>query len=83
MQTNHHEHRPGGLAAPSLPDAERLLRLDDVLQRVGLGRTKWFGLVRAGIAPRPIKIGRAVAWPATEVQAFIRSSIEASRGGAR
>jgi len=64
-------------------DWVRLMRLPDVLENVGLGRTAWFNLVRAGVAPRPIRIGRAVAWPSNEVQAFIHSRIAQGRGGAR
>jgi predicted DNA-binding transcriptional regulator AlpA len=61
-------------------EAERLLRLPQVLEAVGIGRTGWLEMVRSGEAPKPIRIGRAVAWPASEVQAFIRERIRISRG---
>jgi prophage regulatory protein len=81
------EHKAtAGSGAPADPPSGewvRLMRLPDVLENVGLGRTAWFNLVRAGVAPRPIRIGRAVAWPSNEVQAFIHARIAQGRGGAR
>lgn len=76
------EHKTGGgtVAAPALAaDEDRLLRLPQVLETVGLGRTAWLDLVRTGAAPAPINIGRAVAWPMSDVQAFIRQRIRQSR----
>ena len=66
-------------AAPA-PEPETLLRLPQVLATVGLGRTAWLDLVRTGAAPAPVHIGRAAAWPSSEVQAFIRARIRQSRG---
>lgn len=78
------EHKNGGgAAAAPAPEAESLLRLPQVLATVGLGRTAWLDLVRTGAAPAPVHIGRAVAWPMSDVQAFIRQRIRQSRGGAR
>ncbi|MBU3758980.1 MAG: AlpA family phage regulatory protein [Candidatus Omnitrophica bacterium] len=57
-----------------------MLRLPQVLEAVGIGRTAWLEMVRSGEAPKPIRIGRAVAWPASEVQGFIRERIRLSRG---
>ena len=68
----------GGTAAPS-PEPETLLRLPQVLATVGLGRTAWLDLVRTGAAPAAVHIGRAAAWPSSEVQAFIRQRIRQSR----
>lgn len=74
------ESASGAAAAPS-PEPEALLRLPQVLATVGLGRTAWLDLVRTGAAPAAVKIGRATAWPASEVQAFIRQRIRQSRRG--
>lgn len=72
------EHKTAdGAAAP----ADQLLRLPTVLATVGLGRTAWLEMVKAGRAPAPIKIGRATAWPASEVHAWIAERIRQSRGG--
>jgi len=70
----------GSAAAAPTGEPERLLRLPQALAMTGLGRTAWLNMVRSGEAPQPIHIGRAVAWPQSEVQAFIRDRIRQSRG---
>ena len=66
------------------PAVPRLLRLPDVLNRVGLGRSAWYALVAAGLAPRPVRLGlRCVAWPEAEVGEWIAARIaeRAARAG--
>ena len=58
---------------------ERLDRLPAVLQVVNLGRTAWLDLVKARVAPQPVKIGRATFWVHSEVQRFIADRIHQSR----
>ena len=76
------EHKTGGgtVAAPAATDDEKLLRLPQVLATVGIGRTAWLDMVKSGAAPAPVNIGRAVAWPMSEIQGFIRERIRQSRG---
>jgi prophage regulatory protein len=68
---------PAPAADAGTPD--QLLRLPQTLQRVGLGRTAWLDRVKAGTAPRPVKIGRATCWAASEVQAWIAARVRESR----
>ena len=70
----------GGATSARAPEPESLLRLPQVLATVGLGRTAWLDLVRTGEAPKVVHIGRAAAWPSSEVQAFIQARIRLSRG---
>lgn len=65
----------------SAAHGERLIRLPEALQSVSLGRTAWLDLVKGGNAPKPVKIGRATFWVASEVQAFIAERIRLSRKG--
>lgn len=51
---------------------DKLLRLPEVLETVGLGRTAWLDRVKAKTAPQPAKIGRATVWSCNEVQAWMR-----------
>ena len=54
----------------------RLLRLQDVLQRIAVSRTTLYRWVRLGQFPRPRSLtptGSTVAWLATEVEAWITS----------
>ena len=55
-----------------LHKSERLLRLPQVLDRVGYKRSRFLDLVRQGVFPRPVKLGaRAVAWPESIVDDLV------------
>lgn len=60
----------------------RLLRLPEVKHQIGLGRTSIYSMIKAGEFPSPVSIGaRAVAWDSAEVEAWIKSRIQAAQGG--
>ncbi|MEI2678412.1 MAG: AlpA family phage regulatory protein [Burkholderiaceae bacterium] len=71
-----HHQTPSESAA----QCERFIRLPECLHMVGLGRTAWLDLVKAGTAPQPVKSGRATLWVWSEVQGFIAARIRESRG---
>lgn len=51
---------------------ERLLRLPQVLERVGYKRSRFLDLVRQGVFPKPVRLGaRAVAWPESQIDALV------------
>ena len=51
---------------------ERLLRLPQVLDRVGYKRSRFLDLVRQGVFPKPVRLGaRAVAWPESVIDALV------------
>ena len=52
---------------------DRLLRLDDVLKIVGLGKTKLYALIQEGSFPPGFSIGRARLWRWSAVQDWVRS----------
>lgn len=58
----------------------RLLRLKEVMTRVGLGRATVYRMIQADQFPRPVKIGGASTWVEGEIQAWINERI-AERGG--
>ena len=70
--------------APSRPYTRRtdfltLLRLDEVLVRVGLGKTRLYALLAAGDFPTPIRLGqRSVRWHAQDIHAWIEAKRNAS-----
>lgn len=58
---------------------ERLLRLPEVRHRVALSRSSIYDRIKAGTFPPPVRIGaRAVAWPESRVEAWIRERVEAT-----
>ena len=51
-----------------------LIRMRDVCNRVGVGRSTIYKLIGLGIFPKPRKLSaRAVAWPESEIDAWISS----------
>ena len=62
-------------------DAEGLLRLKDIIGDrkarpptrglLPIAASTWWELVRAGEAPKPLKIGRASVWRAEDIHALI------------
>jgi prophage regulatory protein len=59
---------------------ERLLGIKEVSARVGLSKGYIYVLVARGQFPRPVKIGRrAVRWPESVVEGWIKARIEEQR----
>lgn len=51
----------------------KLLRLDEVLNRVPVSRSTWWSWCKEGRAPKPIKLGpRTTAWLESDIDAFIQ-----------
>lgn len=48
-----------------------LLRMPQVLDRVGLKKTAIYGMIKAGEFPKPIKLGSASAWHAEEIDSWV------------
>lgn len=64
----------------SVAQCERLLRLRDVLNIVGLSRAHVYNLIKQGLFPRPVALGSNCArWVQSEVQAWVAASIVAAR----
>lgn len=57
---------------------DRLLRLPQVLERVGLSRPTLYRRIEAGEFPKQIKLGTSSAWPESEVSAYVEKA-KASR----
>ncbi|MBO1853998.1 AlpA family phage regulatory protein [Burkholderia cenocepacia] len=52
---------------------ERLLRLPDVLDMVGLGKTTIYDMMKHGDFPRPRRVRNLSLWVESEVQDWIRT----------
>ena len=70
---------------PARP-GDRLLRLEAVLKRTGMGRASLYKCIFEGCFPAPVKLkskGRAVAWVEREVDAWVAKRIaERDQAGA-
>ncbi|MBN3344171.1 AlpA family transcriptional regulator [Pectobacterium brasiliense] len=59
---------------------KRLIRVPEVLRRVGFSRTKMYELIKEGRFPDKVKIGlRSVAFVESEIDAWIINTIAQSR----
>lgn len=59
-------------SAPVRRSEKHLLRLGEVCERIGLGRTSLYRMVQVGSFPKPKKLGaRAVAWLGSDVDDWI------------
>jgi prophage regulatory protein len=57
-------------------EQERFLRLPQVRERTGLGRTSIYNRMQDNAFPRPVPLGgNAVAWAESEVTAWIQEQI--------
>jgi prophage regulatory protein len=58
----------------------QLLRLRDVVAKTGLSATQIYVWMSDGLFPRPVRIGRrAVAWVASELDAWIEAQAQKPR----
>ena len=56
--------------------AHKVLRLPDVMDRVGLGSSFIYLLIQRGDFPKPVHLGkRAVGWPEAEVNAWLEERL--------
>jgi prophage regulatory protein len=63
---------------------ERAMRLRQVSQLTGLGRSMIYQMQAEGRFPQRIKLGdRAVGWLESEVRAWLAARVETSRGNQR
>ena len=62
-----------------LKQPRRFLRLPEVKQQVGIGRTAIYQRIKSGEFPAPISLGpRAVGWTSDSIENWIESRIKAA-----
>lgn len=58
----------------------QIIKLPEVLQLTKVSKSKWYGEIRKGHAPKPIKLGdRAVAWVMEDVRQWLDQRIKQSK----
>ena len=59
----------------------KVMKLHEVVGTTGVARSTLYKMIAAGTFPEPIQLGqRSVGWVESEVQSWIKSRIEHSRG---
>lgn len=59
-----------------MTEPKLLLRIEDVAQRLSIGRTKVYELMRAGVLPT-VHLGRSVRIPLADLEAWVRDEVQA------
>jgi prophage regulatory protein len=74
------EHFSASISASAVTSAARILRLPDVMSRVGLRRASIYLHMTKGSFPKPITLGaRAVGWLESDIDGWIAARIEVTR----
>lgn len=60
----------------------RLLRMPQVIDRIGLKKTVIYERIKEGTFPKPVKLGSASVWPENEVDAWIAQQVRQARAAA-
>ncbi len=60
----------------SLLKIEALLRLEELIKRIGLKKPTIYSMMKRGLLPKPIKMGRASLWIESEIDACIAQRIK-------
>ena len=78
MKTNNMNQQQAASHEQNEDISRRLIRLPEVLKRVGLSRARMYGLINAGRFPKQVRIGlRSVAFIESEIEAWMDSVIAA------
>ncbi|MEE3663205.1 AlpA family transcriptional regulator [Brenneria sp. g21c3] len=78
MKNNNKNQQRTALYEQNEVTPRRLIRLPEVLKRVGLSRARMYGLINAGLFPKQVRIGlRSVAFIESEIEAWMDSVIAA------
>lgn len=67
-------------AGDSMSETHRFLKIDDVLDRLQIGKTKLYDMIQKGEFPKPVKIGGASRWPDTALRQWQDKKMEVESG---
>lgn len=59
------------LGVVSMISGDRLLRVQEVAQRLGVSARQCWKLLASGRLPQPVRLGRSVRWRESDISAFI------------
>ena len=58
-------------------DADRLIRLREVLQRIPISKSTWWEGVRSGRYPQPVKLGsRVTCWRLADILEIVERGVD-------
>lgn len=66
------------MTANALERPERLLRVQEGAQMLGISKSFFWQRVRSGEIPKPVKLGRLSRWRLSDIEAVIEEAARAS-----
>ena len=60
-----------------MTEETRLIRLPEVLRRLGCSRTTIYKLMRDETFPKPVRYSRALTWKSTDIERWIERQVAA------
>ena len=57
----------------------KLLKMKEVVEKTGCGKTKIYAMIKDGKFPRPCKIGNASRWREDHLDDWIKAQVQAQR----
>ena len=87
-RTQHNQAQPLSASVPIVPTGQVqkptcILRLPEVMARVGIRRALIYQRIADGTFPKQISLGaRAVGWLESDIDAWLAARIMAAKGGA-
>lgn len=63
------------------PSKKRAMHIEEVLKKIGLGRSSLYLMVNEGRFPKPVKYNRAVRWIDQEVEEWLENHMRARDAG--
>lgn len=58
---------------------DRLIRLPELTDRLGIGKTKLYDMVKNGQFPKPVKLGNVSVWSSDSVGEWIKDRSDQQR----
>lgn len=83
-KTKHVRLLQDALATKNSSDELRIIRLKELMRRLGLSRSSIYTLIRDGQLNAPISLSaRAVGWLESDISSFIAARVKASRADSK
>lgn len=58
------------------PQTINMIRLPQLLTKVGVGKTAIYALIKEEEFPKPVKLGASSVWPEHEVDAWLTTKLQ-------
>lgn len=61
-----------------MEDNDRFIKIEEVVNIVGLSQSRVYAMVKCGDFPKPVKLGKASRWPLSTIRHWMTARIRAA-----